>query len=50
MIKDVSPLTKYTLSENISKMIEEWQSVGELISVFEYFLITQIAQSSFFFP
>ncbi|KAL7309066.1 hypothetical protein PS15m_011191 [Mucor circinelloides] len=29
MIKDVSPLTKYTLSENIFKMIEEWQSAIE---------------------
>ncbi|CEJ00001.1 hypothetical protein RMCBS344292_14071 [Rhizopus microsporus] len=26
MVKDVSPLTKYKLSENTSKMIEEWQS------------------------
>lgn len=48
MIKDVSPLTKYILGENISEMIKEWQSVGELTSSLEYFLITQIAKSSFF--
>lgn len=49
MIRDVSPLTKYILSENISEMIKEWQPVGELTSPMEYFLITQIAKSSFFF-
>lgn len=48
MVKDVSPLTKYKLSENTSKMIEEWQSVGGLTSSLEYFLVTQIAKSSFF--